>query len=165
MLKGYTGTLGSYVLFATDYALREVKGIAPRPSLRIDQMVGLKRFYTSDQSTRTVMTDFYDLQAVSKATMGSLRDLLDTGNLEKVTDFVEEHSGVIKTDSAVKLISKQLKQLRDFRKKVVLAPESVMSVEKKNELIRQINDQTNALMEYISPVREAAELTMNPWVP
>ena len=165
MLKGYTGTLGSYVLFATDYALREVKGIAPRPSLRVDQMVGLKRFYTSDQSTRTVMTDFYDLQAVSKATMGSLRDLLDTGNLEKVTDFVEEHSGVIKTDSAVKLISKQLKQLRDFRKKVVLAPESVMSVEKKNELIRQINDQTNALMEYISPVRDAAELTMNPWVP
>ena len=162
MLKGYGGTLGSYVLFATDWAIRNVSGMTPRPTLREDQMIGIKRFYTSDLSTRTVMSDYYDLQSVSQQILGNFRSMLRDGDAEGAKKIMEDHGGLIATKNALSSVTRQMDNIRRMRTQVYL--NKGMSPSKRAEVLDQLDRQRNALMPMIEKLREVSDLPMPPFV-
>ena len=136
--------------------------MTPRPTLREDQMIGIKRFYTSDLSTRTVMSDYYDLQSVSQQILGNFRSMLTDGDAEGAKKIMEDHGGLIATKNALSSVTRQMDNIRRMRTQVYL--NKGMSPSKRAEVLDQLDRQRNALMPMIEKLREVSDLPMPPFV-
>ena len=60
LMRGYTGTLGSYALMASDSIMREAAGMPERASRRLDQYPVLGRFLQEQEGSGPVQA-FYDI--------------------------------------------------------------------------------------------------------
>ena len=89
VLRSYVGTLGGYILTVADWAMREVKGLPARPTLRADQLPMVRRFLIQAAGegnldlARGKMSEWYEFR-------NSVRGILTAFNRAKNDGDIEE---------------------------------------------------------------------------
>ena len=139
VMTGYTGTIGSYVLMATNSLLRDDSESGP--DRKLSDLPVLKRFLAKKQGTFN-QSEFYDLEKSVKRATQSLSNLEKSGDVDAYYNYLKAKSSVLSIKNDVNYISKRLKELRDQKNEMLI---STMSEDLKESYVDQINKEMNYL--------------------
>ena len=156
VLRGYTGTIGSYILTVADWVTRNVKGLPARPALRADQMIGLRRFLESGESAEGKMSEFYSFRNSTRGILNAFDRAKEDGDIEKAREIYEENSGVVATRGAVNKINNRLQELNRIERYIFL--DKNMSADEKAEKIKRVNVARNYYLENLSEIQKETDL-------
>ncbi|MDT8322308.1 MAG: LPD38 domain-containing protein, partial [Xanthomonadales bacterium] len=91
--RGYSGTLGMYVLSVSDYAMRSATDAPPQPTLRIDQYPVIGSFLRSEPARSTKwLTELYNMRQALNEINGSLNKFEREGNIGRWIEIAETES-------------------------------------------------------------------------
>jgi len=131
VLKGYTGTMGTYMVDATDLVMEQF-GDSAKANKRFEQLPIIKRF-ALDPEARGTVTAYYELKdAVDTFTRTS--NLLEkTSKPEDFVKYVQKNAGILGVKDYVLDLEKEMKELREMRRTITSS--SMDGEQKKNLLI------------------------------
>tara|TARA_R110002012_G_scaffold119338_3_gene268443 strand:- start:2042 stop:10936 length:8895 start_codon:yes stop_codon:yes gene_type:complete len=151
LVRGYTGTLGSYALMAADGIMRSAAGMPDRPARRLDQYPVLSRFLQEGQGTGPVES-FFDIYQEVMLFSSSVSEYENTGRLEELDKYIGQRQNVALEADYIKSLAESLKELRRFRKQVSTDP--VMSADDKADYFKEIQTQMNEIVSEITKDKE-----------
>ena len=149
ILKGYTGTMGTYMVDATDLVMEQF-GDSTKANKRFEQLPIIKRF-ALDPEARGTVTAYYELKdAVDTFTRTS--NLLEkTSKPEEFVKYVRENAGMLGVKDYVLDLEKEMKELREMRRTIA---SSSMDGEQKKNLLTTIGRAENNLTANIQTVKK-----------
>lgn len=116
LIKGYTGTMGGYVIDVVDAISNEFADV-PKASKRFEQMPIIKRFVL-DPEARGSVTQFYELQKSVDTFVRTSNLLEKTARPEEYAKYVEENLGMLAAKDYVQETEKVMKELRDMKRTI-----------------------------------------------
>jgi hypothetical protein len=120
LIRGYTGTIGTYVVQALDAVMRG-QDDPPKPAMGIEQFPVLKRFFASPQGSGTIDAYYNMKQRVDEATR-TINFLERTGNVEDLQEYLSGKGGkLIMVKPYIQAMEKDMKSLREMRRAVQIA--------------------------------------------
>lgn len=149
VLQGYTGTIGMYLVQATDSVL-SANDNSPNASKRFEQLPIIKRFAV-DPEARGNITQFYALKNATDQAVTTLNFLERSGDAEAYAKYFEDNAGILANKNYVNSIEKQMKKYREMRSMVQSAE---MTGDEKRDLLIDIGRAENALNENIKEVKK-----------
>tara|TARA_R100000353_G_scaffold9360_6_gene10665 strand:- start:1464 stop:9512 length:8049 start_codon:yes stop_codon:yes gene_type:complete len=158
LVRGYTGTLGSYLLDMSDFVLRseELKGDnrSVMPTLKLREYPVLKRFFTREFGGAE-KERFYEMSNYINRFYNTYRTLYREGRTEELQRFSagREHLLALRRDTEI--IRRNLSALRRERAAILRLD---ISPEEKNSLVREINLRERYLLEVVPDLYKMAEL-------
>jgi len=149
ILKGYTGTMGVYMVDATDLVMEQF-GDSVKANKRFEQLPIIKRF-ALDPEARGTVTAYYELKdAVDTFTRTS--NLLEkTSKPEDFVKYVQKNAGVLGVKDYVLDLEKEMKELREMRRTIT---SSSMDGEQKKNLLTTIGRAEQNLTSNIQTVKK-----------
>ena len=149
ILKGYTGTMGIYMVDATDLVMEQF-GDSAKANKRFEQLPIIKRFAV-DPEARGTVTAYYELKdAVDTFTRTS--NLLEkTSKPEDFVKYVQKNAGVLGVKDYVLDLEKEMKELREMRRTIT---SSSMDGEQKKNLLTTIGRAEQNLTSNIQTVKK-----------
>lgn len=119
-IRGFTGTLGLYMLAAGDAAARAMNVAPSRPEMRADEMEIVRSFIAQDPARGTKWVErFYDVRDQADDVFSSIRKRESMGKKESANKLLEENRallgarpGLNKTADALAKISKAMGEVR-----------------------------------------------------
>jgi hypothetical protein len=149
ILKGYTGTMGIYMVDATDLVMEQF-GDSAKANKRFEQLPIIKRFAV-DPEARGTVTAYYELKdAVDTFTRTS--NLLEkTSKPEDFVKYVRENAGMLGVKDYVLDLEKEMKELREMRRTIT---SSSMDGEQKKNLLTTIGRAEQNLTSNIQTVKK-----------
>ena len=157
VLKGYTGTLGGYILTVADWGVRNLKGLPGRPTLRADQMMVARRFLQSGEGSRGAISEWYEFRNATKGILQSFNQAKRDGDFESAQRIFEENAGVISTKPVINLIDNKLKELSRAERYVLLDPKT--DTDQKAEAVKRIDSLRNLLLSNSKEIMKQADLS------
>jgi len=157
VLRGYTGTLGGYILTVADWAMRNVKGLPARPTLRADQMMIARRFLQSAEGSAGAMSEWYAFRNSTTGILNAFNSARNDGDIEKAREIFEENSGVISMKPAINAIDTELERLRRAERFILL--DTRTDPDQKAEAIKRIDALRNAILSSSNKVMEKSDLS------
>ena len=157
VLRGYTGTIGGYLLTVADWAMRNVKGLPARPTLRADQMMIARRFLQSAEGSAGAMSEWYAFRNSTTGILNAFNSARNDGDIEKAREIFEENSGVISMKPAINAIDTELERLRRAERFILL--DTRTDPDQKAEAIKRIDALRNALLSSSKKVMEKSDLS------
>jgi hypothetical protein len=154
ILKGYTGTMGIYMVDATDLVMEQF-GDSAKANKRFEQLPIIKRFAV-DPEARGTVTAYYQLKdAVDTFTRTS--NLLEkTSKPEDFVKYVRENAGMLGVKDYVLDLEKEMKELREMRRTIT---SSSMDGEQKKNLLTTIGRAEQNLTSNIQTVKKVIAST------
>lgn len=150
LLKGYTGTIGTYASDLMD-AIFDLGADAPKASKRFEQMPFFKRF-AIDPQARGQVTAYYDLK-------NEVDQIVRTSNyLEKTMDFknwgeyMQDNMKMLAVRSYVLDMEKTMKQFREMKNLINIS--TTMTGDQKKDMLEGILEQENLLTSNIRQLRK-----------
>lgn len=117
LIRGYTGTIGTYVVQALDAVMRG-ENDPPKPAMGIEQFPVLKRFFASPQGSGTIDAYYNMKQRVDEATR-TINFLERTGGTQDLQEYLEGKGGkLIMIKPYIQAMEKDMKSLREMRRAV-----------------------------------------------
>lgn len=116
LIKGYTGTMGGYVIDVVDAISNEFADV-PKASKRFEQMPIVKRFVL-DPEARGSVTQFYELQKSVDTFVRTSNLLEKTARPEEYAKYVQENIGMLAAKDYVQETEKMMKELRDMKRTI-----------------------------------------------
>lgn len=111
--NGYLGTLGMYVLGASDMVVRVATDKPEAPSWRLDDYPVLKSFARSAPAKSTrYKTELYEMLRESEQVYRTIKDKQKQGLAEDAKDIAADNQGKLKARGALKSAATRLKALR-----------------------------------------------------
>lgn len=112
--EGYTGTMGAYILAASDMAARAIVGAPTRPIIRPGDVVGLKSFYRGSQPPYSTQyeTDMYDALEEVDQIYSTSRDYIRQGLSDEAAVLRTTNKDKLKHRVALRRASDQIGNLR-----------------------------------------------------
>tara|TARA_R110002020_G_scaffold230335_1_gene441200 strand:+ start:172 stop:714 length:543 start_codon:yes stop_codon:yes gene_type:complete len=136
MMRGYTGTLGTYILDVVDWGWRNLGDNAERPTRSAYEYPVMRRFFAKEAG-RGIVTQAYELMDEVKSTLDTLKRLEETPGLEgEALDFARERQSLLDVAEDLKPIKKELKTLRQERQSIFEDP--LMSADEKRRAVEII---------------------------
>ncbi len=157
VLRGYTGTLGGYILTVADWGMRELKGLPARPTLRADQMMVARRFLQSGEGSRGALSEWYEFRNSARGMLNAFNSAKKDGDMEKAKEIFEENSGVISQKPAINQIDNMISKLRRAERYILL--DQRMSPDEKAEAIKRIDVARNTIYEASKSVMKDSDLS------
>ena len=157
VLRGYTGTLGGYILTVADWGMRELKGLPARPTLRADQMMVARRFLQSGEGSRGALSEWYEFRNSARGMLNAFNSAKKDGDMEKAKKIFEENSGVISQKPAINQIDNMISKLRRAERYILL--DQRMSPDEKAEAIKRIDVARNTIYEASKSVMKDSDLS------
>jgi Large polyvalent protein associated domain 38/ADP-Ribosyltransferase in polyvalent proteins len=149
VIKGYTGTMGTYMVDATDLVMEQF-GDSAKANKRFEQLPVIKRF-ALDPEARGTVTSYYELKD-SVDTFTRTSNLLEkTAKPEEFLEYVQKNAGMLGVKDYVLGLEKEMKQLRDMRRTIT---SSNMDGEQKKDMLITINRAENNLTANIQTVKK-----------
>jgi hypothetical protein len=149
VIKGYTGTMGTYMVDATDLVMEQF-GDSTKANKRFEQLPVIKRF-AIDPEARGTVTSYYELKD-SVDTFTRTSNLLEkTSKPEEFLEYVQKNAGMLGVKDYVLGMEKEMKQLRDMRRTIT---SSGMDGEQKKDMLITINRAENNLTANIQTVKK-----------
>lgn len=156
LLKGYLGTLGSYIMGASN-TVGDVLTDSARPTQRIEDTAVIGRFFRQNPARSTqYMTDFYELQDKVGQVAGSIRARMKLGDTEGARELMKENPGAVELSRVADRMGDQISTIRS-RIKVIQA-DTKMSGDEKRKQIDGLQERINGLAERaVKTLRQARE--------
>jgi len=157
ILKGYTGTVGSYILFASDLAARPMLGYEAAPSLlgEPERWPMFRRFFQGEDGGGR-LAEYYDFREASERITNDILDLRGKGRHEEATKLTKDNLGIIRTQSVRQGLDNTLANLRRQRNKIFFSP--TMSGAEKQRALNEIKKIETKILAGIPEIRERADL-------
>ena len=166
VLKGYTGTMGIYVLDWTDRAVRD-PDIAERlksvgvnitspefPAVASYELPVVRRFFASPQGTG-LKQDFYDLYNDVRQTYNSINKLRKEGRYEELEELIARRGTLLDVKAGVYDLKQQLDVVR--RRKAAIRRSEDIAPERKREMIEEIEDYENSMLAIVPEFEKRAD--------
>lgn len=149
LIKGYTGTLGTYFVDAAD-VLIGLNSDIPKPSKRFEQMPFIRRF-ALDPEARGTVTAYYELKnAVDEAVRTS--NLLErTGKVEDFVRYQEENMPLLASKDYVNALYKSMKEFNQMKQQIRA---SGMDADDKRDALLAVEQAEAALVSQIKEYRK-----------
>ena len=160
IMRGYTGTLGSYLMLMTDDLVRKQFDYPPRPQLRWDQTPMAARFYRGDDPLRRTGYEnmMYEIRGAARGIARTITQMENQGRSEEVQAFrnspSEYHARYtnFQIEQASKTMDAPYNAIKRARRRMneIWIDEDMMPEEKLmeiNELQEQINIRTKEAYE------------------
>jgi len=154
LIRGYTGTLGTYFVMALDAIMRG-EGDPTKATMKAEQMPVIKRFFASPEGTGTV-TAYYDLkQRVNQATT-TINFLERTGNYDDLREFLTEKGGarMLAIKPYILALEKDMKDFRELRGTIL---RSSMDPDRKRDSLDAIRKAEIALTKRIQYIKKQVD--------
>ena len=149
MIRGYTGTLGGYMVDLFD-AVYDMNSDSPKAAKRFEQMPVIKRFLV-DPEARGQVTAYFELK-------NSVDEAVRTANLlernmkpEEWGEFFQENQGLFATKSYISDLDKSMKEYREM-KGFIRA--SNMGAKEKRDISLDITKLENQLASNIQEIKK-----------
>lgn len=142
LIRGYLGTVGSYALLATDGVMRNYLELPAPADKRADQHPVLSRFLQERAGTGPTEA-FYTLANEVDVFTKTLAALDKQGRPDDWYKRAKKNEGLLDVADDVKLISKELAELRKLRREI--DNDKVMSSQDKKERFIQIQEMMNEI--------------------
>ena len=159
IMRGYTGTVGSWVMFASDAAIRSMSNMPAKPALRVDQWPLLRRFLQTDLGSQGQLSNFYEFRSETRKFVNSLNDAIKEGDVETQKRILERYPKVESIQDYMNQMDRELGELRRYQSQVYL---SDMSPEKKLDIINRIEEQRKLITKDVTKLRIEMDLPFNP---
>ena len=145
LVRGYLGTVGSYALLASDGVMRNYLGLPAPADKRPDQYPVLSRFLQERAGTGPVEA-FYQLANEVDLFTKTLASLDKQGRADDWYERAKRNEGLLDVAGDVKIISKELSELRKLRRQVDIDP--IMPASEKKEMFIKIQEMMNEIVSY-----------------
>jgi hypothetical protein len=154
VLRGYTGTLGSYVWDAVDIGLRYASGDDKKlmPATQWYQYPVIKRFFASPEGSG-LKQDFYDLYFEVNKVKGTINNLKKDGRIDELVAYLAGREHLMAMAPMTNRIKEYLERLTRNRQMVL---NSDLAPQVKHDMIQDIDAETNALLAVPIPDLKAA---------
>jgi hypothetical protein len=153
LIKGYTGTLGTYAAMMLDSVMRG-EGDPTKASLKLEQMPVFKRFFSPSEGTGTISA-YYDLKNSVETSTRTINFLERTGNMEDLQQYMMGKGGKLQAIKPyIQVLDQDMTQLRDLRKVVMM---SQMEPDKKRVVLDNIRSAEVGLTSRIQSVKKMLE--------
>ncbi|WEF10288.1 hypothetical protein M9782_13785 [Pectobacterium actinidiae] len=147
IITGYTGTLGSYILGATNIVMRNMGDNGTSPSLRLDEMPVIKAFARgADPAKSTQFTeDFYRMMTEANQINSTINSYRKQGRQDDANDLLQENRAMLSQRKAFTATQKQVKQLNDQIELTRI--DRILTADQKRERIDRLMAKRNALVQ------------------
>ncbi|EKN4095721.1 hypothetical protein NUF52_002754 [Yersinia enterocolitica] len=154
IVMGYTGSLGGYVMGATNLLMRNLKDYGETPSMRLDEMPVIKSFLRgSDPAKSTQFTeDFYRMMTEANQINSTINSFRKQGRGDDANELIEENRGKLSqrqgltaTQKQVKALNAQIEMMR--RDRILTADQKREKIDRlmatRNKLVQQAVERVN----------------------
>jgi hypothetical protein len=153
LIKGYTGTLGTYAAMMLDSVMRG-EGDPTKASLKLEQMPVFKRFFSPSEGTGTISA-YYDLKNAVETSTRTINFLERTGSTEDLQQYLTGKGGKLQAIKPyIQILDKDMTMLRDTRKMVMM---SQMEPDAKRAVLDNIRSAEVGLTSRIQYVKKMLE--------
>ncbi len=134
-VEGYFGTLGTYVLGASDIVMRRMLDYPAQPTTKLEEWPVVKSFYRGDEPPKNTkyLTEFYDLLKEVDETYNSIQEARKTGDWDRVLELRDENTELLRTRSMMEGSRDQLSAI-NRRTRRILYDKDMTGDEKREEL-------------------------------
>jgi len=148
LVRGYTGTLGTYAVQALD-AIYRGEGDPVKATMRTEQMPVIKRFFATDAGT---VAAYYDLKEEVDTAVRTVNFLERTGDMEGMRSYLEGKGKVYLLKDYVRSLESDMKQIREARR--VILESKDRTADEKREYIDRLHDMEVQLTQNIRAIRK-----------
>jgi hypothetical protein len=150
LIKGYTGTLGTYAVMAIDSILTN-EGEPVKATLKFEQLPVFKRFLASKDATGTV-SSYYDLKEEVEKAVQTMNMLERTGDYEGMKEYFKGEKGkLIAIRPYINALDKNISELRDLKRMI---QSSGMSGDRKRDTLTSITRAENSITARIQDIKK-----------
>ena len=165
VMKGYTGTIGTYILDWTDRIARDpsmadslkqmgVNITSPEfPSAAIYDYPVLRRFLRGPEGSG-LKDQFYSLYNEVYQTYNTMNDLREQGRIEDLNRLISTRSTLLDVKRPVYSLKRQLDKIRKRRQKIL---RSDLNPDVKREKIEELDEFTNKMLAIVPELERAAD--------
>ena len=147
MMRGYTGTLGSYLVMLYDSITRG-QGDPTKPTLNPEQIPVFKRFFASPTGSGP-KSQFYELrQELDKAV--TTLNTLERSDPDKYAKYLQENVNLINLKPYIRQLNRDLKLLRDEGK--LIREDKTMMPDVKQSLLNSVRERELLLLQNIDEI-------------
>ena len=154
LIRGYTGTIGGYVLAESDRVLRgatlQGDNRTALPARNVSDYPILRRFFGSEFGGG-VKEDFYEMYDYVRRLDDSVKSLYQSGRGDEVDAFILGREELVGGSKSLRKVADRLAKIRKMRRKVL---ESDMSPEEKQDYIRELNINERYVLEVVPELRK-----------
>ncbi len=150
LIKGYTGTMGGYLVDVIDSITNEFSDI-PKASKRFEQLPVVKRF-ALDPEARGSVTQFYEMQKSVDTFVRTANLLEKTARPEEYVKYVQDNLGLLAAKDYISSIEKEMTKLRDTKR---IINSSDMPSDEKRDLLVDLGRLENNLTANIKTAKRA----------
>ena len=148
LVRGYTGTLGTYAVQALD-AIYRGEGDPVKATMRTEQMPVIKRFFATDAGT---VAAYYDLKEEVDTAVRTVNMLERTGKGEELREYLQGKGKVYLMKDYVNALEKNMKQIREARR--VILDSKDKTADEKRQYLDSLHDMEVRLTENIRSIRK-----------
>ncbi|WET13879.1 LPD5 domain-containing protein [Yersinia intermedia] len=154
IVMGYTGSLGGYVMGATNLLMRNLKDYGETPAMRLDELPVIKSFFRgSDPAKSTQFTeDFYRMMTEANQINSTINSFRKQGRGDDANELIEENRGKLSqrqgltaTQKQVKALNAQIEMMR--RDRILTADQKREKIDRlmatRNKLVQQAVESVN----------------------
>lgn len=147
IITGYTGTLGSYILGATNIIMRNMGDSGTSPSLRLDEMPVIKSFFRgADPAKSTQFTeDFYRMMTEANQINSTINSYRKQGRQDEANELLQDNREKLSQRKAFTATQKQVKQLNDQIELTRI--DRILTADQKRERIDRLMAKRNMLVQ------------------
>ncbi|MET6758922.1 LPD38 domain-containing protein [Pseudoalteromonas sp. NCIMB_1079] len=119
LIKGYTGTIGGYVLGASDIVARQIMG-KESPETPVSRYPVVKAFYQgSGPKTNTKFAnDFYEALDAANQAYGSYKRAMELGDTARQQELIEKDGKKLKSKATLAKVQRMISKLRKMQKAI-----------------------------------------------
>lgn len=153
IVNGYTGTLGAYVLGATNIMMRHLGDYGASPALRLDEMPVIKSFFRDDPAKNTqFIEDFYNMMTTANQVYSTINDYRKQGRFADAQELQQENRSELSQRAALTATQLQVRGLNQaiemvLRDKILTSDEKRDRIDKlmarRNEIVQQTVQRVN----------------------
>ena len=158
VMRGYTGTIGTYILGAVDEVLRSPALTGDKelqmPSRPVTEFPIMKRFFANSKNAGA-KEDFYELNAEIKKIVGTLSDLKRDGRMDVYKRYLEGREHLVGMKGNVSYIAEKLSKIRKQRDQIM---RSNLSADDKRERIDLLQEAEKKFLRATSILKKKADL-------
>ena len=153
MVNGYFGTLGRYLVGATDALIGVFDNAPPEAERRLDQIPIIQRFYRQEPAFSTkYATEFYDLKREADAVASAIREFRIMGDLERSRKYADKNPGLLKVRPALSRMNTILGRLNQMRRSI--EAHRSMDPEEKRMRLDALVVKRNEILSRIVPLKD-----------
>jgi hypothetical protein len=119
LVRGYFGSVGMYLLDASDMAMRGIGAYEEAPVTRPDEMPVISRFFRSEPKKFTKwLGEFYDTKREIDGIYNGIQQARERGNYEAARRLRKENAELLRMRSQFQSIQQQLRQINEQMRRV-----------------------------------------------